>query len=95
MAHHSGAGRRGAVAQLGERRLCKAEVGSSSLLGSTTRLSGNGKSGFGNRGAPGGAPRQRSRDGPSQLKSDETANGFAAFLSGDAAEPGEIHACEP
>ena len=26
--------------------------------------------------------------GPSQLKSDETANGFAAFPSGSAAEPG-------
>ncbi len=38
MAHKGFLGRtkHGAVAQLGERRLCKADVRSSSLLGSTT-----------------------------------------------------------
>ena len=53
MAHHPMWPGRGAVAQLGERRLCKAEVGSSILPGSTTRTCGPRRSGFRDRRAPG------------------------------------------
>ena len=97
MAHHPMWPGRGAVAQLGERRLCKAEVGSSILPGSTTPdMRTPAGAGFVIGERQGRSPAAKPDSGPSQPKSDGTANGFGARpLGGGRRSRERSNACEP